>query len=502
MSMQKEKRYRNMIKLLIILMNEFLIGVVFDYLGLAEIHIFTIYIVGTLITALLTESMLCTLLSVQGFLVFNYFFAEPIYSFRAKNMGYPVTFLVILASAVIVGRMARRNAKQLEIITGKTERTQIMVDTSAQLIAAKDKQEIIEITAERMIKMTGMSVAIFVKEGEKFLEPQIFLAEGKEKLSFDFNEEEWELVHMLYDTKYSSQYDVPLLERCNGFYLKIKTLERCYGLICLDIDGQRLEYKRAILALGACALAFERDYYNQMRQEVAIEARNQKLRTDLLRSISHDIRTPLTGISGNAALLMHDVARMTNEKVEGIGRSIWEDANWLIRQVENILSITKLDEVKKNIVIKPELLEEILMSSVDYATKNHANHYFHLDLFDEFHIVQCNAQLIHQVLRNLLDNAASYTKEGSTVEIRVMEQEEDIIVEVADNGDGIKEDDLSHLFDMFFTTEKLTDMQRGFGIGLPLCKTIIETHGGKISVRNAVPHGAIFAFSLKKARDY
>lgn len=498
--MQIEKRYINLVKLVVILGIEFLIGTAFFYLGLAEIHIFTIYIVCTLITALLTESMLCTIFSVSGFLVFNYFFAEPVCTFRAYNVGYPVTYLVVLVSATIVGWMARKNAKQLEIITGKTERRQIIIDTSRQLIAAKGKQEIIEITAERMIKMTGMSVAIFIKEEDKFLEPQIFLVEGKEKLSFEIDEEELKAVDMVYNAMSPFDIDTRLLERCNGFYLKIGTVERCYGVICLDIDGQRLEYKRATLALGECALAFERDYYNHIRQEVAVEARNQKLRTDLLRSISHDIRTPLTGISGNAALLINEGVHMTSEKVTEIGRSIWEDSGCLIRQVENILAITKLDEVKKNIVMKPELLEDILTYSVDYAKKYHIKHHFHLVLSDQLHVVLCNAQLIQQVLRNLIDNAATCTKEGSIVEIRIIEQEEDIIVEVEDNGKGVEEKDISHLFELFFTRGELSDMQRGFGIGLALCKTIIETHGGKISVRNAVPHGAIFAFSLKKVR--
>lgn len=500
MSMQREKLYMNLVKLIVILGMEFLIGVIFFYLGLTEIHIFTIYIVGTLITALLTECIPCTILSVAGFLAFNFFFADPIGSFRALNMGYPVTFLVILVSAAIVGWMARRNAKQLEIITGKTERTQIIIDTSKQLIAAKSKQEIIEITAERMLGMTGMSVAIFIKEGDGFLKPQIFLARGKEKLSFEIDEEELKAVNMVFNAKSRPEIDTRLLERCNGFYLKIGTTERSYGVICLDIDGQRLEYKRTSLALGECALAFERDYYDQIRHQAAMEAREQKFRTELLRSISHDIRTPLTAISGNAVLLMNSVEQMPSEKVTEIGQSIWEDSCWLIRQAENILSITKLDEMKKNIAIKPELLEDILMFSVESARRYHAKHHYNLVLSEQFHVVLCNAQLIQQVLRNLFDNAAIHTKEGTTVEVRIIEQEEDIIVEVEDNGEGIEEKDIGHLFDMLFTIAEQADMQRGFGIGLALCKTIIKIHGGKISVRNAVPHGAIFAFSLKKAR--
>ena len=489
-------------KLLMVLFIELLIGMLFDYMGLSEIHIFTIYVIGMLITALLTESILYTMLSVSGLLIFNYFFSEPIKSFQSVHIGDPMTFYVLIIAAAIVGWMARRNAEQLKDITGRTEQRQIMVNTSNQLISAKGKQEIIEITANRMRKMTGMSVIVFIKEGDKMQEPQVFLAEGKDKLSFEINQQELDTVNMVYEAKSNLDLDIEMLEKSNGFYLKIKTTERCYGVIGLDIDGKRLEYKRTTLVLGECALAFERDYYNQYRQEAAIKARNEKLRTDLLRSISHDIRTPLTGMCGNAALLMDEEEYFTGKQVADIGRSIWEDGTCLISQVENILSITKLEEVEKNIVVRPELLEDILTSALEYATKHHTKHHFNLTTNENLHVVSCNAQLIAQVLRNLLDNAAHYTKEGSTVDISIKEEIDEILVEVRDNGCGIPEECIPNLFDMFYTTSNTAsiDTQRGFGIGLTLCKMIVETHGGQIFYENAVPHGAIFTFSIKKAR--
>ena len=157
------------------------------------------------------------------------------------------------------------------------------------------------------------------------------------------------------------------------------------------MEGQEFASDETNLVLGECALAFEREYYNERREEAAVQAKNEKLRSDLLRSISHDLRTPLTGISGNAALLSEQGELLTKEKRKMLSQSIWNDANWLISMVENLLSITKLEEIEKDITMQPELLEDILLDSVNYAKKQHPTHHFLLEPGNEVQIVQCNA---------------------------------------------------------------------------------------------------------------
>jgi len=158
--------------------------------------------------------------------------------------------------------------------------------------------------------------------------------------------------------------------------------------------------------------------------------------------------------------------------------------------------------VKKNISMAPELLEDILVSVVNEAKKRYQTNEFFLSMpEDNMIIVSCNAQLIYQVMCNLLDNAVKYTKEGTEIYIQVSENDKQALIEVADQGDGIPEEARDKIFEMFYTTSgKVSDRGRGFGIGLALCKEIIEAHGGKVWVEDAVSHGAVFKFTLKKAR--
>lgn len=502
MHKKSHKKYLiNIGKTLSILILEFLTGYAFSLAGLTEIHIFTVYVLGILVTAIVTASISCSMLSVCGIFIFNYFFAEPMFSFYAYHIGYPITFLILLAAAVMTGTLARKNEQRAKKLAQTAYRNQVVLETSQLLQKAKCKQDIIEVTAYRLMKILDKNILVFPEEQGELRSPQIFLMGERDKLSFELNDTEkgtafWTFLHNKCAGAGTNMYS-----NAKGTYLPIHTAAQSYGVIGIDLEGQEFASDETNLVLGECALAFEREYYNERREEAAVQAKNEKLRSDLLRSISHDLRTPLTGISGNAALLSEQGELLTKEKRKMLSQSIWNDANWLISMVENLLSITKLEEIEKDITMQPELLEDILLDSVNYAKKQHPTHHFLLEPGNEVQIVQCNAQLILQVMRNILENAVKYTPAGTNVTIRTRQDKEQILVEVADEGKGVADDVKIHIFEMFYTTGgSVCDKGRGFGIGLALCKAIIAAHGGEIRVIDALPHGAVFQFSLKKAR--
>lgn len=492
----------NLGKTFAILVGEAAIGYAFDTIGLSEIHIFTIYVLGILVTALMTASQVWSILSVCGIFIFNYFFAYPLFSFDAYHIGYPFTFIILLIAALMVATLAKRNEQREKEIAQFAYHLQVLLETEQQLQRARCQQDIIEVTANRLMKILERNIIVFMEKDGRLGTPQIFLTENQKALSFALNPMELETALWVYQNSKSAGAFTEVFSFIKGTYMPIHTDERNYGVIGIDFAGKQMLSSEASVVLGECALAFEREYYNRAREEAAVQAKNEKLRSDLLRSISHDLRTPLTSISGNAALLSNQGEVLTEKKRKALSNDIWKDATDLISMVENLLAITKLGEVEKNIKVAPELLEDILLDAFHKAKKRYTSHEFKIMLPEDVYVVTCNAQLIMQVMGNLIDNGVKHSKEGTKITIGMRQEQENIVVEVADEGEGVPEQEKEQIFKMFYTTSgKVSDRNRGFGIGLALCKTIITAHGGEIWVSDAKPHGAVFTFTLKKARE-
>ena len=239
--------------------------------------------------------------------------------------------------------------------------------------------------------------------------------------------------------------------------------------------------------------------------EKAKKMEQERFKGNLLRSISHDIRTPLSGIMGSGEMLM----QMTKgqEELYDLSKNIYEDANWLHGLVENILSLTRLQDSDIMLEKQPEAIEEIVGAAVMTIEKRYPDRQIDIELPDEFLMVKMNGRLIHQVLINLMDNAIKNSPSDSLIRIRIKDRKDknEIVTQVIDRGSGIKDEDILHVFEMFYTKDKDTKDKgniRGIGIGLSICKSIIEAHGGKITVENnADGKGAVFTFTLPYGGD-
>lgn len=235
----------------------------------------------------------------------------------------------------------------------------------------------------------------------------------------------------------------------------------------------------------------------QQREEAALLAQKEQFRANLLRSVSHDIRTPLTSISGNAGVLISNSRGMQEEKKEEIYQSIYDDSIWLIKLVENMLSITRMEDGKLNIKTNPELVEEIVSEALHQLNRYCENHHVINEVADDMTMVKVDARLIVQVLINLIDNAVKYTPEGSTIMIRSQKIEHMVKISVVDNGPGIRDELKPHVFEMFNNiNNSIADSKRSLGLGLALCKSIVNAHGGEMELEDNQPTGCIFSFTL------
>ena len=217
----------------------------------------------------------------------------------------------------------------------------------------------------------------------------------------------------------------------------------------------------------------------------------------MLRSISHDLRTPLTSISGNAGILLSNGDTLKPEKKQQLYSDIYDDALWLINLVENLLAVTKIEEGSMHLKMSAELMDEVITEALHHVNKKKDEHTIKVVQTEDFILAKMDARLIVQVIINIVDNAIKYTPTGSTITISTTKKDKQVIVDIADDGPGIPDQAKERIFDMFYIApNEVVDSHRSLGLGLALCKSIINAHGGEISVLDNKPKGTVFRFTL------
>ena len=238
----------------------------------------------------------------------------------------------------------------------------------------------------------------------------------------------------------------------------------------------------------------------KLKQHEAMKAESEKerMRANLLRAVSHDLRTPLTTIYGSSTTLLEAGNTMTEEQQTKIVAGIKEDAQWLIRMVENLLSVTRIDSGQVEIIKTPTVLEELIDAVILKFQKRYPAQNVEIELPEDVIIIPMDAILIEQVLVNILENAVQHAKGMTHLKLRVFTLGNQAIFEIKDNGCGINSKHMETLFTGYYTREhELADGQtRNAGIGLSVCATIIKAHGGSIKAENQKTGGAVFRFVL------
>lgn len=240
--------------------------------------------------------------------------------------------------------------------------------------------------------------------------------------------------------------------------------------------------------------------------QIKIEAEKEKTRGNLLRSVSHDLRTPLTSIIGASLVIKDNVDTLSKEKIVELSGDIAEDAQWLIRMVENILSITRLDNKENAKITKnDEIVDEIIESSVAKFKKYFPEKKVNVSVPNELIMVPMDATLIEQVIVNLLENAAIHSNSDEQIELNVKKEKSYAAFEVIDHGDGIDEKILPKIFEGAHSVKNMneTDEKKNMGIGLSVCNTIVKAHDGYMSAENRQEGGAVFKFYIPlEEEDY
>ena len=238
----------------------------------------------------------------------------------------------------------------------------------------------------------------------------------------------------------------------------------------------------------------------KIKHQEALKAERDKerMRANLLRAVSHDLRTPLTTIFGSSSALLENYDDFSDEQCKEMLKGISEDSQWLYRMVENLLSITRLDGNNVKIIKVATVLDELIDSVLVKFSKRYPNQAIDVDIPDDFVTVPMDALLIEQVLINILENAVQHAEGMTSLKLKVFTISDKAIFEIKDNGCGIPESKLKDIFSGAYTTSlDVSDSKKNnAGIGLSVCASIIKAHDGDIKAENAKDGGCIFRFTL------
>ncbi len=474
----------------------------FSGMGFKESNLVLIYILGVLSVAVITGGKVYSLaVSLLVVLLFNFFFTEPYFSLFSAP-GYLVTFVIMLAAAVVSSTLTGRVKKQAALSARKAYRTGTLLETSRKLQGAGNEKEILAVAAEQMGKLLERTIVIYpAGTGGGLGQMEIFPGKDRksqirEELAGEQNVAEW----VFRNNKHAGAMTQTFSE-ASCLYMAVRSRKQALAVVGIrmkDSDPPAdFEKDLMVAILDECGLALEREKIRRANQELEETARQEALRANLLRAISHDLRTPLTSISGNAGILMEESRRLEEEKKQGLYLAIYDDAMWLMQLVENLLSITRIENGNMRLELRPAVLEEVLYEAMDHLDRRASEHTITTELPDEILVADMDSRLIGQVVINIVNNAVKYTPAGSHICVGAQREGRQITVRISDDGPGIEKEEKKRIFDMFYTAEnRNADGRRGMGLGLALCRSIVNAHGGTISVEDCSPHGTCFLFTL------
>ena len=477
-----------------------IIGFAFRELDFSEANIITVYILGVLLTSIFTAQRIYSLvLSVLSVLTFNFFFTVPVYTFNATEAGYPVTFAIMFISAFITSTLAvklKQNAKQS---AQNAYRTKILLETNQLLQKGRSIEDIADVASNQLGKLLKRDIVFYLAEKGELLPPMNCPSDAASRENYTSDSERAVAAWVLKNNKHAgATTDTLCSAKC--LYLAVRVNDYVYGVAGIAAQESPLDaFEKSIVlsVLGECGLAMENQRANQEREDAAVLAKNEQLRANLLRAISHDLRTPLTSISGNANVLLTSEENMSASAKKRLFTDICDDSLWLINLVENLLSVTRIEGGTMNLRRSSELMEDVITEALKHVNRQKEERHITVASSENFILAKMDARLIVQVVINIVDNAIKYTHEGSEISISAKKRGSMAVVEISDDGIGIPDEIKPKVFDIFYTgSTKIADSRRSLGLGLALCKSIINAHGGEISVHDNTPRGTTFRFTL------
>lgn len=449
--------------------------------GFPESNIVVTYILSVLMVARFTKGYGYGILaSILGMFCFNFFFTAPYHTFNVYNKSYLVTFAVMLIASLLTSALTSKILRSSLEAKRREKQSNMLYRIASSLAKASTVSDVATISVQSLSNLLDCDVSCILADDAGRPNREYRLGRGERRV----------LVRSLT----AGQEKLAIQE---NDILPIADTGHQYGLICLPKNRAMEEagQEKLLSAISAQIFtAMDRERLSKEKERAKNEADREKFKSNLLRSISHDLRTPLTRISGSAEILLYTPA---DDEPHRLAKEIYDDASWLTRMVENILSLTKIQEGKLLVSKQPEAVEEIVAEAVNRASKYSDSRAIRIEIPDEVLFVPMDGKLIEQVLINLIDNSVKHTRPDGEIKVFARAEKGGVWFGVTDRGTGVPPEELPKIFNLFYKgSGPQADSRQGIGLGLPICQTIVTAHGGKILAENNQEGGLTVRFFL------
>jgi two-component system sensor histidine kinase KdpD len=435
-----------------------------------------------------------TFASVLSVAAFDFFFVRPYFSFAVADTQYLVTFGVMLVVGLIISTLTVRIRAQAESARQRERRMASLYAMSRELASTRGVEDILGAAVRHIVEVFRGQVVVLLPDPTGRLTRKTGYPTSFEIDSSEFGVSQW-----VYEHGQMAGLGTTTLPGAKALYLPLVASRGTLGVLGLRPEEPRsLEAPEQLHQLetfaNQTALALERAHLANEAQQAQVRAETERLRNSLLSSVSHDLRTPLAGITGAASSLLESDEQFDPATRKELLETIYEESDRLNRLVHNLLDMTRLESGGLRVRKEWHPLEEVVGAALSRLVKSLQGRSVTTRLPEGLSLVPIDDVLIEQVLINLLDNAVKHTPGGSPIEITAWAREDAVTVEIADHGPGLAPGDEERVFDKFYRSNAPTS--RGVGLGLAICRGIVEAHGGHISAQNRPDGGVAFRFTI------
>lgn len=430
-----------------------------------------------------------------GVFAYDFIITSPRFAFSFTR-GFPITLITMLLVVFTSSTITTNIKKQVRHAKQQHERAELLYSINRKLLSTRDIDTIARYAMEYLKNDLNRSVAFFeIATPGVTLNPYFRYVKDDEEIDYFTTEEMQNLV------KLTVQRQVPLDIEGEGYFYPLVMQNITYGVFAFACNEKNFNKKQLMflsLISEQTAQALKMYQLTFKKQEALLMVETEKIKNSFLRSISHDLRTPLTGIIGSSATILEGKEELSTDVLLKLVEGIHKDSQWLLSMIENILSITKVRKNGMLIEKKEEIVEEVVEGVVSTFHKRFPDAQIMVKHSENVILLPMDRMLISQVLINILENSQKHSKgQRSDVIVKIKEEIGFISFNIIDSGPGIDESILPNLFHYPIDSKDFyKDSTRGLGIGLYICKTIINAHGGKLYAENQPGGGARFVFTL------
>jgi two-component system sensor histidine kinase KdpD len=448
-----------------------------------------LYLIAVMLVASRFGTWPSILASVLGVGTFNFFFTKPYHTFDVHYEGYHLTFVVMLIASLLIGSIASRLRLQAMFYRQKETEIRHLFSLAKVLSSTRGHDNMAAAAAKYVSDVLNAVVMVWIPSDSQEL--QLI---SSVDMKVDLREKS--AAQWAFENGQQAGAGTDTLSATKGRYMPLMEEDRVVGVMgVIPLKEQQLQPEQLTMLEAfstIIAISLQRATKTLEAEQSRIEVEAQKLRNTLLQSVSHDLRTPLVSISGLSSELLAKQGYLP-EKAEEMVKTIYDQSSRLSKMVKNILDITGLESGKMKLNKQPYFLEEIIGSALmhlkNILPENAVD--FNIRAKD---LIEVDGLLIEQVFTNLLENAVKYNRSSLSITISVEDKKKYLQIYVVDNGPGITEGEEGKIFEKFHK-----GIKEGTGLGLPICKSIIEAHGGQIWAKNREAGGAMFIFTLPKS---